>query len=142
MAAKPISEFESLYGAMCKFVTNNLSFDSTAVDQMAAADMGAATDLTVAALAPIRHRAINFEEAVKFGFAVQLIAGQERAADPGVPAFDIVAYNRKIAEVFDIAAEGLVWSLCEDSDDEEEEDDTDEDEEEVPEIPGVAEVDE
>jgi hypothetical protein len=133
MAAKPIIEYESLYGAMCKFVTNNLSFDSSAVDQMAATDIGAATDLTKAALAPIRHRAINFEEAVKFGFAVQLIADQAREEDPTVPAFDLVAYNKKIAEVFDIATEGLVWTLCDDDTDEE--DDEDEDDEEVPDLP-------
>jgi hypothetical protein len=122
-----IGEVPRLLSSMGRFASENSGFESSAVNSAVLEDMASATDINLAALAPLRHKVFNFDAALRWGFLLSNIVPRildEDGADLA-DGFDLLRYNAELVSVYDTAVESGVWEFC--VEDETDDDDGDDD---------------
>jgi hypothetical protein len=116
--AGALAEHPMLFDVFKAYIAENTTIESTlAIDQVLA-DVQAAPNINAAAIAPIVRKLFTFDTAIQWGFVLSLAVPRVLETTAGVleVAFDLPGYNAEIARIYDIAAENLVWTLCEPDD--------------------------
>lgn len=123
--AATVGDCESLLEALDRYCSIHLNFESSALGELVREDMGQATDINAAALVPLRHKILSFDDAVKWGLYLMLAVPhclEKDNARLGAD-FDIVAFNQKLVAVYDIAVKDQLRDVFEEDDESDSEED-------------------
>jgi len=96
-----------LLTAVDLFLSEHTGFESTEVHDLVQADIKEVGDLQEASLVPVRHKILNFDGALQWGFFLTVASDRF-----GLP-FSFDKYARVIRDIYDLATDAIIASALE-----------------------------